>query len=356
MYEILGKRNPILRFSHEGQTYLIQTIGDPHLGRNCRNNSKHRLGDREDSIKQTFYRKLRSHVGMTVIMGDLFDKVTVTNEWLDFAIKAIEDAANEFPDRLFIILNGNHDLTKDKSRISSFNLLQKYFNSLNLRNLFIVSDTTSNMYIEKLNLTLCFTHYDPFEKLDGNVTVDQLYTVKDSFKVAFGHFETESFGSDKFINREVPDTLLSEFDLIVSGHIHKPYLLKIKGVDIVVTGSMQPYAFGEEISEDGSLYVTLSLDELTTILEKDPNTFSNSNVRVLYKSNQDLPDPFDCYSTTYKLITEDNQVETITFDTDTLSFQQMFLQALESNLLPNNSEYISEIKRVFMEKDYDSNN
>lgn len=356
-YDILQKRNPLLRFTNgSDKAYIIQTIGDPHLGRNYRNNLRHRLGDREESIKQTFYEKLRSHVDITIVLGDLFDKVSVTNEWFNFAIKALEDISQEFPSRLFVILNGNHDLTKDRDRISSFELLVKYFSDRNLENLIFVDKDQKQLFIEDFNLTLFFTSYDPFSSLDDSLNQEDLNINPNSFKVAFGHFEVESFGSDRFINRLVPNVLLNNFDLIVTGHLHKPATTIINDVPIIITGSMQPYAFGEEIKEDGDLYITLPLSELKEILVENSNAFKNSNVRILYTEGDELLSPFDCYSITYKHIPiEQKQTEIDPKNFETISFNSMFLECLNKNKTEDNLIFVEKIEKVFLEKNYESN-
>ena len=356
-YNILGKRNPILRFENDqGKSFLVQTIGDPHLGRNYRNNLRHRLGDREEAIKQTFYEKLRSSVDITVVLGDLFDKVSITNEWFNFAIKALEDVSQEFPKKLFVILNGNHDLTKDRDRISSFELLVKYFSDRNLENLIFVDKSQKQIFIDDFNLTLFFTSYDPFSALDETLRQEDLSLKDNSFKIAFGHFEIESFGSDKFINRLIPNVLLNNFDLIVTGHIHKPITTLINDVPIIVTGSMQPYSFGEEIADDGDIYITLPLSELKEILERNPEAFIKSNVRILYTEGDELLSPFDCYSITYKHIPiEQKKTEVDSKSLDMISFSSMFLEALNNNKTEDNMSFIEKIEKVFLEKDYESN-
>lgn len=356
-YKIIGKRNPKIILDNGVETYTIQTIGDPHLGRNYRNNNRDRLGDREKSIRISFLHLLNEPSDITVILGDLFDKVSVTNEWFSFSIKALSLFAEKNPEKKLIILNGNHDLTKDVHRVSSFKLLEKYF-KLNdtYPNIIFLDNITDYIYLDKYNTSLCFTNYDPFSSLDDlQIPVLRLFEQTSTFKIAFGHFEVDDFGSDKYINRQIPNTLLDNFDLVVTGHIHKPYSTKIKNADILVVGSMQPYAFGEEIQEDGDLYVTINIDELKGILEKTPNYFENSNVRILYTKGDELLPPFNCYSVIYKqLVSETNDLNSILKDVDNISFSSMFLESLVKNKTEENSVFIDKIEKVFLEKDFES--
>ena len=90
-YKIIGKRNPkIIITSSNNEEFVIQTIGDPHLGRHWRNNQKHRLGDREENVKETFVKLLNEPSDVTVIVGDLLDKVVITNEWFSFILSTLK--------------------------------------------------------------------------------------------------------------------------------------------------------------------------------------------------------------------------------------------------------------------------
>lgn len=354
-YEIIGKRNPIIVLKNEDKIFKIQTIGDPHLGRNYRNNLKSRLGEREEDIKNTFINLLNSDSDLVVIMGDLLDKVVVTNEWLDFTIRAFEDAPLN---KQYIVLNGNHDEVKDKSRISSFRLIERYFNTYQKPNLSFVSDDV--LFIEKpfFKTQLCFTNYDSFKSLDeiyqdSSDLIEEGY--EDYLKIAFGHFEVESFGSNKFIDRLIPKILLNNFDLIVTGHIHTPSFVRVEDTPILVTGSMQPYAFGENIPEDGNIYIDINIKELKEILDKDPNYFKYSNIRIHYDKGDDFLSSFDCYSFSYKLNNSLEKKKEILKDISTLSFSSLFLDSLSQLKTTENEIYVNSLERVFMEKDYESN-
>ena len=360
-YKIIGKRNPIILITNsDKEDFVIQTIGDPHLGRNFRNNLKNRLGEREESIKHTFNDLMNRSSNLTVIMGDLLDKVSITNEWFNFTINSISNACKSNPDKQYVILNGNHDDVKDKDRVSSFNLIQKYFQDVEVfTNLLFVSESCSLMYIESFNTSLYFTNYDPFNSLDELIDETKVEIKKDSLSIAFGHWDVKHFdfdGTSKFINRDIPQVIVDNFDIIVTGHFHKPELLRsLKTLQpTIVTGSMQPYAFGEEITEDGTLYTTITLDELRSILEKNPDAFINSNVKILYNKGDELLNSFNCYSITYKLISNKDEIQQEQVVTEALSFSSLFLTALNSYCTEENQHFIKELERVFLEKDYES--
>lgn len=353
-YEIIGKRNPIIVLKNENKVFKIQTIGDPHLGRNYRNNLKSRLGEREEDIRNTFISLLNSDSDLVVIMGDLLDKVVVTNEWLDFTIRAFEDAPLN---KQYIVLNGNHDEVKDKGRISSFRLIERYFNTYQKPNLSFVSDDV--LFLEKTSFKtqLCFTNYDSFKSLDDLYSdIEDLGDIREDYlKIAFGHFEVESFGSDKFIDRLLPNILLDNFDLIVTGHIHTPSFTQVNDTKVLVTGSMQPYAFGENIPEDGDLYVDININDLKNILENNSEHFKNSNIRIHYNKGDEFLPSFNCYSYSYKLNNSLERKKEILKDISTLSFSALFLDSLAQLKNSDNEDYVNNLERTFMEKDYESN-
>ena len=357
-YKLIGKRNPkIIITSSNNEEFVIQTIGDPHLGRHWRNNQKHRLGDREENVKETFVKLLNEPSDVTVIMGDLLDKVVITNEWFSFILATLKKACNNTPNKQYVILNGNHDEVKDKSRISSFSLIEDYFKNLNtILNLTFVSSCNVNFFINSVNTSLVFTNYNPF-KSSKNSFDDIKMDSNSVLKIAFGHYDIDHYDfidNSKFIDHSIPDFIKNNYDLVVNGHFHKPTTI-IDPIPIVVTGSMQPYAFGEEIPEDDKYYVTLNIDEIKNILDKDSEAFINSNVRIMYNKGDDLLSPFNCYSITYKLIQQLPSEKEQVVITESISFSDMFLTSLNSYSNSENQQYIDKITKVFLDKNYEGN-
>lgn len=357
-YKIIGKRNPkILITSSLDEEFVIQTIGDPHLGRHWRNNQKHRLGDREENVKETFIKLLNESSDITVIMGDLLDKVVITNEWFNFILYSLKEACNKNPSKQYVILNGNHDEVKDKSRISSFSLIEDYFKNVrSCVNLTFVSSCNVNFFINKVNTSLVFTNYNPFKSSKSSFD-DIVFNSDNVLKIAFGHYDIDHYDfidNSKFIDHSIPDFIKNNYDLVVNGHFHKPTTI-IAPIPIVVTGSMQPYAFGEEIPEDDKYYVTLNIDEVRNILDKDSDAFINSNVRIMYNKGDDFLSPFNCYSITYKLIQQLPSEKEQVVITESISFSDMFLTSLNSYSNTENQQYIDKITKVFLDKNYESN-
>ena len=124
------QRNPIITF-HE---YNIKFIGDCHLGKIFRTgvpSSKYNL--REEQIFKDFeyHMDQGKNCLFTVIVGDLFNSFKVSNEVLLKAYNTLCKYINkESYTSTIIIIPGNHDLSKDSTKISSYFLLTLLLPSL----------------------------------------------------------------------------------------------------------------------------------------------------------------------------------------------------------------------------------
>lgn len=301
-------------------------------------------------------------------MGDLFDKTVISNECLNRVINIFEKAANSNKDTKYFILNGNHDMTKDKNKISSFDLFIKYFNKNPISNLKIIYEFTQ-VYMLHNELVLYFSHYNPYMSLDDELK-DKSYGLnidgvldKAKLRIAFGHWEVTDFsaisGNEKFIDRLIPKYIINNFDVIFTGHEHKPKKLNVHEKPVCITGSMLPYAFGEQLSNESDQYLVIDNTSLITALSKDKNVFINTNVRVLYKSGDELPYSFPCLSRTSKLVDEpvvntpnDNSESEVATD-EPLSFSKSFYSILEQYKTKyQGEEYLTLIENSFLNKNY----
>lgn len=318
-------RNPILRIDN----LTINTLGDPHLGRIFKNNiPKNKLGLREQSVKAEFINFMNptNSPDYVIVMGDLFDKAVIKNSALLEAIEIIEQAVIKNKDVTYVILAGNHDLSKDKDIVSSFELFIKYFEKNNYSNLNIIVDVTQ---VTVKDINLIFYPYTPFEQEVKKIT----FTDKN---VAFGHWEITDFsqisGVSSYKSNSIPVDILENCQIVVTGHEHKP---KISNKDIftIVTGSMQPYAFGESLDYE-KFYVTEKFENVLINLKKDLNYYSNTNLRILCKHDDNLKDiVIDCLSLSYKF---DKVIPTVVTTIDStasssspISFSTCFLEELK---------------------------
>ena len=124
--------NPVIEIKTKNKNYNIQTVGDPHLGRIFRTGvSTSNFGIREKLVLKDFESLLNpeeeSQINFVVVMGDLFDKFIVKPSVVNNAVKLIESAVKQNPHIHYFIIPGNHDLSKDKTKVSSYHLFNKIF-------------------------------------------------------------------------------------------------------------------------------------------------------------------------------------------------------------------------------------
>lgn len=287
----------------------VVILGDPHLGRKFKTGVPfHRLGDREESVWRDFEASLRSvkpdqvHVNM----GDLFDKFVVPPEVVLRAAQLYLDAARSV-DAMFVVLEGNHDRSKDTSKQSSFDVFAA-----------LVQHQDNIMVVQDRALTwgdLGFVPYHPF--IPTEVIVSEL---SDNLSAVFGHWDITDWGGHNIIPTE--QLAQKGITLAISGHEHLPREETRHGVQIIGTGSMQPYTHAEDAT--GEHYVTLTLDEIGK-----GTHLRHKNVRVLLKEGETLPVGLDCLSITAKRVTDETErLEVDTSEFESISMGEMLAVAL----------------------------
>ena len=285
----------------------IQTLGDPHLGRKFKTGVPlHRVGEREESVWAQFEAELAAPRGVKlhVNMGDLFDKFVVAPEIVIRAANLYLEAADKRRSCTFVVIEGNHDRSKDDSKSSSFDLFALLV--AGKKNIVVVQEEP--LVIDGFG----FVPYQPFKP-----TEELVASLPDNLEAVFGHWDIQDWGGDNVI----PSQLLSEkgICLAVSGHDHLKRQEKRHGVDIIVTGSMQPYNHAED--GEGDFYRTVTLAEL------DGLDVTNMNVRVLLMEGETLPNDLDCLSLTAKREASET-IEVDTSEFESLDLGQMLAAAL----------------------------
>lgn len=286
----------------------VAVLGDPHLGRRFKTGVPlHRIGDREKAQLNEFRDRLWvNEAELHVNMGDLFDRYIVPPEVVMYAADVYHEVSAALPETTFIVLRGNHDVSRDTSRRSSFDLFTQLVRSV--PNIIVVDE-------EPLVWgSYGFVPYTPFQP-----TSELVDTLPDKLKAVFGHWDVQDWGGDNVI----PTQLLADkkIKLAITGHDHLARQEKRHGVDIIVTGSMQPFSHAED--PEGDWYVTCTLDEL------DPGAVKNKNVRILLREGETLPDDLDCLSLTAKRVTDDQDETSI----DTSEFEGLDLGAMLAKAL-----------------------
>lgn len=284
------------------------TLGDPHLGRKFKTGVPlHRVGDRERGQWHQFELSLLgAKDDFHICMGDLFDKFVVPPEVVLRAARAYRQAAYENPGVAYIVIRGNHDVSRDALKQSSFDI----FTALvaDLPNVSVIDQVAE---IGKMGF-VPFCAFTP--------VADQIQLLSNGLEIVFMHHDYVDFGGDHVI----PTEALAARDIfhVVNGHDHLPRIEKRHGVTVEMTGSMQPYTHAED--PNGSLYVTVTLDQL------DGMDVYDKNVRVRLKEGESLPADLDCLSlTAIRADAEDIDLDIDTTDFDTLDMSGLLAKALD---------------------------
>lgn len=286
----------------------VTVLGDPHLGRKFKTGVPlHRVGERELLQWDEFASSLlHCTTPYHINMGDLFDKFVVAPEIVLKAVQIYKTAAAQNPNTIYVVIEGNHDRSKDSTKASSFDLFANLVQGVN--NIIVVQESGT-----LLGSNMAVLPYHPFRSAE-----EILDETPGNLDVVFGHWDIADFGGENVI----PTELMAQrgIHLAVSGHDHLAREERRHGVDIIVTGSMQPYTHAEDTT--GEFYKTVTLDELA---ELDP---TNLNIRVLLREGETLPTDIDCLSLTAKReAKEDLTVDTSDFDS--LDLGQLLARELD---------------------------
>lgn len=359
--DIKDKRNPTIVIND----ITIQIIGDPHLGKSFKQGvPKDLLGFREQLSLNVFRELLNKPVNYIIIVGDLFDKFQVDSSVFYSVLSIIEESALSNPNTSYIYLNGNHDLSKEVDKISSFQLLAKYVSiHQNISNVSIILDKQESplLKLEKDGIVLGLFHYNPFVSIDDEYNDTDLFIEENDYpyRIAFGHWETIDFNSDVFINRQVPKKVLKYFNYVITGHEHKPKLTITDNVPILTVGSMIPYAFGEQLDvEENVNYVTTTIDCINSNLQNNELYYEFSCVRILVDETTKFIVPnFKCLSKTFKNIIKQTKTEDVENESEKVDSVTSFSCTLSTFMNENedikvNSQFIKEIMDAFSTKDY----
>lgn len=260
----------------DGKTYWF--VGDPHLGRDFRNGTPlHRRGEREAQQLQRFKDELAAECDINVMVGDLFEKPFVPLGAINEAAHAYVAAAQARPETTFIVMAGNHDLSRQLDVRGAFDILALAISWL--PNVIVVTEPYQ----------LYGVGYFPWEW--GRTAIQQLEGF-DRIIAAVGHYDLMDFGGDT--SHMVPAAELAALgcEKIVSGHYHLEGEYEIAGQSVLCTGSLEPYTHAEDPT--GELYVTLTVEEA---LARDD--LRDKCVRILLQPGEEMPE-IDCLQLTRK--------------------------------------------------------
>ena len=220
-----------------------------------------------------------------VIMGDIFDKFVVSPTVVLFAARVIRAAAQANEGTIFVVLRGNHDGSRDTTMKSSFDLLEALLSDI--ENVLVVSDEPIGFVASEA--TLGFAPWHPFK--NAAEIADELCTASptEEFTAVFGHWDVDDFGGEN-PNLIPTEQLMDITGVLITGHVHKPERRTIDGVDVLITGSMLPYAHGEDLT--GETYRTVNLEEARRLVEN--GEARDLCLRVLLEPDDELDFEIDC--------------------------------------------------------------
>ena len=295
---------------HNGQRVYL--LGDPHLGKTFIHGVPlHRRGEREKLVWKDFEEALQVECDLHVCLGDLFDKWMVSYDIILKTAFAYIKAADEKPQTQFYVLKGNHDWIRDLERKSAFDLFEA-----------IVSYTDNIHVITQPTQEGGLLFYPWHPSLVAKEEVVRFSGVE----ICFGHFDTE------FSEHNMVPTGCG-IPVIYTGHVHKPEKFIRDNTEVIVVGSMQPYAHGEEANDD--LYITVTLDQLDDVDTK------NKCVRVLLDEDEILDREIECLQLTIKRTGKGNDDDAPTVTIGEFDMDALFRQAFnEVGVLPEITEKV----------------
>lgn len=234
-------RNPVL----DG----VQYIGDPHMGRQFSNISPEKQAWFSERQWETLREFFDNQTMPIVIVGDLFDKFTVSD-----AIKArlLDLLSKTKGEHEIYILMGNHDSSKNTALVSSFDLVKSVVDSWDLPHLYMLKEPMRMLHDPTILLvpwsaTQTLSEYYP--------TMVQQYP-----KTVVTHLDRLSYGDHESRNMIPFESLeLWGAKQVINGHEHTPYQGFYGSISYHGTGSMLPYSHAED--PEGTWFRTLTVEQ-----------------------------------------------------------------------------------------------
>lgn len=237
-------RNPIL----DG----VQYIGDPHLGRQFSNISPEKQAWFSERQWETLRGFFDNQTMPIVIVGDLFDKFTVSD-----AIKArlLDLLSKTKGEHEIYILMGNHDSSKNTALVSSFDLVKSVVDSWDLPHLYMLKEPMAMLHDQrKLLIPWSAT------KTAIEMFLDCSASLKHTPDSIVCHLDRLSYGDHESRNM-IPFEQLEyhKVSKVINGHEHTPYQGFYGSISYHGTGSMLPYSHAED--PEGTWFRTLTVEQ-----------------------------------------------------------------------------------------------
>lgn len=265
-------------------TPSLKLLGDVHAGKVFQNNVPiHRRGEREQEVLLKLLHELLIvplDTSIHMQVGDLFDQFKVSNEVVWSVAEAYIEAARMNPNVTYFLYPGNHDLSRDTTKISSLQILDAMLAPC--KNVQIVWEPVV------AESTIGIIGIMPWSPLLNASELAQELVRKAEGRVmdyVFCHCDTTGDGPNLIPLKE----LSGHAKTVITGHVHTPETYKAYGIDVIVTGSMQPYSHGED--PDHKRYLTLTRAELDRIPASE---LEDKYIRVKLTKDEVAPDAPNC--------------------------------------------------------------
>lgn len=242
-------------------------IGDTHIGKRFRTGVPlDRLGERENIIYSSLNEKLFNpdpNIKLVVHLGDLFDRPTISFDDLFATYNRIREAAIKYPNRKYVYIQGNHDLSRNAEATTAIEVMRELL--LPEKNVEFVLNFPVNI---GNYLFVPYNFNEEFLSRHNDWVTGENITL-------CGHFD-EPF----------PHHIFSDYGKVVTGHIHIPR----NELNVKVVGSIIPMNFGED--PNGTLYKTVTLEEFNRLIDEPQG--DKYCYRVVLKEGEILPEGVNC--------------------------------------------------------------
>lgn len=274
----------------------ITVFTDPHLGRTMQAHttvaSRARL---TDAIFQTTNNMLTGRAGYSICLGDLFDKFQNPEAVIQQGLAIARNCD--------YIMAGNHDITNDKTKIGSLELLahlgQEYTNdhlgTILLSGfgearcylhtvgdcdfVFVPHHTTDELFQQSLNDVLEWAHQ---RRITRSVKPKAYLCLHCNYDSGFAVDETAL----TLTRKQAKDMLDGGFDYILIGHDHHPR----EDFDgrVIILGNMHPTGFGD-ITPKRVLEITGAGDHVFHEVWSPDEKYLKLDVNNLLADHTDFP-------------------------------------------------------------------
>ncbi|WMC09573.1 metallophosphoesterase [Oceanimonas pelagia] len=308
----------------------VVLLGDPHLGKAFKTGTPpHRMGDRDKIQFDTFKQSLLTipdNTHLHVCMGDLFDRPHVPESLVLRVYRTYKQACAGHPDTTFVLIEGNHDASRDASKASSFDVLAHLLDGI--PNMVVVQ--TDPQIVASAGQEYLFVPWVLGK--DAEEVVAHLPSGC-PFAAVFGHWDLDNFKGAEDLNVLPYETLSKVTDVVVTGHIHIAENRTYGDMLVIGTGSMLPCSHAEDPLEE--LYVTRSRKTVLAALEEKPDVYFNHHLRVELEPHEDPLAGIDCLSLTHKRVAAEG-LEDVTTQVDDFDLKTIFFDVMaEEGVTPD---------------------